>query len=56
VVGLLPPGLQNFVAYGAAIPAYNDKPGAAVAFVEFLSARDKKDFWKAAGFELVSTN
>ena len=56
VVGLLPPGLQNFVVYGAAIPAYNDKPEAAVAFVKFLSARDKKDFWKAAGFELVSTN
>ena len=56
VVGLLPPGLQNFVVYGAAIPAYNNKPGAAVAFVKFLSARDKKDFWKAAGFELVSTN
>jgi molybdate transport system substrate-binding protein len=54
VVGLLPPGLQNFVVYGAAIPAYNDKPAAAVAFVKFLSAPDKKDFWKAAGFELVS--
>jgi molybdate transport system substrate-binding protein len=55
VVGLLPPGLQNFVVYGAAIPAYNDKPEAAVAFVKFLSAPNKKDFWKAAGFELVST-
>ena len=55
VVGLLPPGLQNFVVYGAAIPAYNDKPEAAVAFVKFLSAPNKKDFWKASGFELMST-
>ena len=54
VVGLLPAGLQNFVVYGAAIPAYNDKPEAAVAFVKFLSAPDKKDFWKTAGFELIS--
>ena len=56
VVGLLPPGLQNFVVYGAAIPAYNDKPEAAVAFVKFLSAPDKKDFWKAAGFELLGAD
>jgi molybdate transport system substrate-binding protein len=54
-VGLLPPPLQHFVVYGAAIPAYNDKPEAAVAFVKFLSAPNKKDFWKAAGFEPVST-
>jgi hypothetical protein len=43
------------LGYGAAIPAYNDKPEAAVAFVKFLSAPDKKDFWKTAGFELIST-
>ena len=54
LVGLLPPELQNFVVYGVAIPAYNDKPEAAVAFVKFLSAPNKKDFWKASGFELVS--
>jgi molybdate transport system substrate-binding protein len=54
VAGLLPPDLQNFVVYGAAIPAYNDKPEAAVAFVKFLSEPNKKDFWKAAGFELMS--
>lgn len=53
VVGLLPPGLQNFVVYGTAIPAYNDRPEAAVAFVKFLSEPNKKDFWKAAGFELL---
>jgi molybdate transport system substrate-binding protein len=56
VVGLLPPDLQNFVAYGTAIPAYNDKPAAALAFVKFLSEPNKKDFWKAAGFELMSAS
>src|SRR5262249_21443473 len=54
VVGLLPPDLQNFVVYGSAIPAYNDKPEAALAFVKFLSEPNKKDFWNAAGFELIS--
>jgi molybdate transport system substrate-binding protein len=54
VVGLLPPALQSFVVYGAAIPAYNDRPEAALAFVKFLSAPNKKDFWRAAGFELMS--
>src|SRR5262249_42280209 len=53
VVGLLPPDLQNFVVYGTAIPAYNDKPEPALAFVKFLSEPNKKDFWKAAGFELM---
>ena len=55
-VGLLPSALQNFVVYGAAIPVYNEKPEAAVAFVKFLSNPNKKDFWKAAGFELISTS
>ena len=55
VAGLLPLGLQGFVVYGAAIPANNEKPGAALAFVKFLSEPNKKDFWKAAGFELTGT-
>jgi molybdate transport system substrate-binding protein len=54
VVGLLPPDLQNFVVYGTAIPAYNNKPEAALAFVKFISEPNKKDFWKAAGFELMN--
>src|SRR5262249_2932349 len=53
VVGLLPPNLQNFVVYDTAIPAYNDKPEVALAFVKFLSEPNKKGFWKAAGFELM---
>ena len=55
VVGMLPPDLQNFVVYGSAIPASNDKPEAALAFVKFLSDPNKKDVWKAAGFELMGT-
>jgi len=55
VVGMLPPDLQNFVVYGSAIPASNDKPEAALAFVKFLSDPNKKDDWKAAGFELMGT-
>jgi molybdate transport system substrate-binding protein len=54
VVGLLPPTLQNFVVYGAAIPVSNEKPEAAVAFVRFLSTSGKKDLWKGAGFELMN--
>jgi molybdate transport system substrate-binding protein len=55
VVGMLPPDLQNFVVYGSTIPASNDKPEAALAFVKFLSDPNKKDVWKAAGFELMGT-
>ena len=39
--------------YDTAIPAYNDRPEPAVAFVKFLSEPNKKGFWKAAGFELM---
>jgi molybdate transport system substrate-binding protein len=55
VVGLLPPALQSFVVYGTAIPATNDRPDAAVAFVKFLSEPNKKAFWETAGFELLGT-
>jgi ABC-type molybdate transport system substrate-binding protein len=55
VVGLLPSALQSFVVYGTAIPAYNERPEPAIAFVKFLSEPSKKDFWKAAGFELMAT-
>ena len=55
VVGLLPSALQGFVVYGTAIPTYNGKPEVALAFIKFLSEPNKKDFWKAAGFEMTST-
>jgi len=37
LVGLLPPPLQSFVVYGAAIPSYNATPEAALAFIKFIS-------------------
>jgi molybdate transport system substrate-binding protein len=55
VVGLLPSALQSFVVYGTAIPAYNDRPDPAIAFVKFLSEPNKKAFWDTAGFELLDT-
>ncbi len=51
--GLLPPGLQSFVVYGTAVPAYNGAPEPAVAFVKLVSQPGKGDLWKAAGFELI---
>ena len=56
VVGLLPSALQSFVVYGTAVPAYNDRPEPAVAFVKFVSEQDKGTLWKAAGFELIGTH
>jgi molybdate transport system substrate-binding protein len=53
VVGLLPSTLQSLVVYGTAIPAYNDRPEPAVTLARFLSEPNKKDFWTAAGFELL---
>src|SRR5258706_2854643 len=50
---LVPSPLQSFVVYGAAIPAYNATPEAALAFVEFISDPSRGERWKAAGFEPV---
>jgi molybdate transport system substrate-binding protein len=55
VVGMLPAALQSFVVYGAAIPAYNATPEAALALITFLSEPGKGERWKAAGFELVGS-
>ena len=56
IVGLLPSALQNFVTYGTAIPAYNDRPEPAIALIKFLSEPSKKEFWQAAGFELLAAD
>ena len=55
VAGLLPPALQSFVVYSAAIPAYNATPDAALSFIRFVSEPGKGERWKAAGFELVDS-
>jgi len=53
VAGLLPAPLQSFVVYGAAVPAYNAAPEAALAFIKFISEPSRGERWKAAGFELM---
>jgi ABC-type molybdate transport system substrate-binding protein len=53
VVGLLPPSMQNAVIYGTSIPAYNERPDAALAFVNYLADPSMAESWRAAGFELV---
>jgi molybdate transport system substrate-binding protein len=53
VVGLLPPPVQSYVVYGSAIPAYNTKPDAALAFLKFVSDPARSERWTAAGFELM---
>jgi molybdate transport system substrate-binding protein len=55
VAGLLPAALQNFIVYGAAVPAYNAAPEAALAFIKFISDPSRRDRWTAAGFELMGT-
>ena len=56
VVGLLPPQLQHFVVYGAAVPRLNKAPKPALAFLEFISSPDKAERWRGAGFELAGAS
>lgn len=51
VVGLLPPSLQNYVVYGAAIPAANRSPEAALAFIDFMTMPANEVYWREGGFE-----
>jgi molybdate transport system substrate-binding protein len=51
IAGLLPPGLQFFIAYGASIPISNVEPDPALAFIAFLAEPRQADQWKQAGFE-----
>jgi molybdate transport system substrate-binding protein len=55
LVGMLPSGLQHYVVYGAAIPAYNAAPETALAFLKFISDRVREQRWKAGGFELMGS-
>lgn len=52
----VPPALQHFVVYGAAIPAYNATPEAALAFIRFMFEPGKGERAKAAGFDLLSSS
>jgi ABC-type molybdate transport system substrate-binding protein len=49
---LLPPTMQSYVVYATAIPAANQAPEPALVFIRFLTAPDKAERWRRAGFEL----
>ena len=51
LVGTLPPSLQGYVVYAAAVAADTNASEAATQFVKYLSAPDARSKWKAAGFE-----
>jgi molybdate transport system substrate-binding protein len=55
LVGLLPSELQSYVVYAGAVAADSASPEAARTFVQFLSNPDKREHWKAAGFEPLSS-
>jgi molybdate transport system substrate-binding protein len=51
VAGLLPPSLQDYSAYAAAIPASSTDPAAARAFITALTSAAMAERWRANGFE-----
>jgi len=53
LVGTLPPSLQGYVVYAAAVAADTNASEAATRFVKSLSAPDARSKWQAAGFELT---
>lgn len=56
LVGKLPPSLQGYVVYAAAVGTDSKASEAASEFVKFLSRPDARRSWEAAGFETVGTN
>lgn len=50
-VGPLPDALQLSLIYGGAVSAANGNPRPALAFIEFLAAKENKPVWQQAGFE-----
>ncbi len=51
LVGALPPGLQSYITFAAAIHAGSAAPEAAAALVKMLSDPDTGHQWRAAGLE-----
>jgi molybdate transport system substrate-binding protein len=51
VAGLLPPSLQDYSAYAAAIPSNSTDPAAARAFIAALTSAAMAERWRANGFE-----
>jgi molybdate transport system substrate-binding protein len=51
VAGLLPPSLQDYSAYAAAIPQSSTDPTAARAFITALTSPGMAERWRSNGFE-----
>ena len=51
LVGPLPPELQSYIVFAAAIHANSAVPDAAAAYLRFLSEPSSRDAWSKAGFE-----
>jgi molybdate transport system substrate-binding protein len=51
VAGLLPPALQDYSAYAAAIPVTSTDPAAARAFIAALASPAMAERWRANGFD-----
>jgi molybdate transport system substrate-binding protein len=51
LAGTLPPSLQGYVVYAAAVAADSNASEAALQFVKFISEPDVRSKWRAAGFE-----
>jgi ABC-type molybdate transport system substrate-binding protein len=48
---MLPPSLQDYSAYAAAIPGNSTDPAAARAFIAALASAAMAERWRANGFE-----
>jgi molybdate transport system substrate-binding protein len=51
LAGPLPPALQDYSAYAAAIPASSTDPAAARAFIAALTSSAMAERWRSNGFE-----
>lgn len=51
LAGLLPPALQLWTVYAAAVPASSREPAQARAFIAALTAPAMRPRWTAAGWE-----
>jgi molybdate transport system substrate-binding protein len=51
LAGALPPALQDYSAYAAAIPASSTDPAAARAFIAALTSTAMAERWRSNGFE-----
>jgi molybdate transport system substrate-binding protein len=51
LVGPLPPELQSYIVFSAAIPAANETPEPALAFIKRLADPTAREVWQKAGLE-----